>query len=496
MMTWCLVVALLAPPPAPEKRPYVWRFDGPMGVDLRAAIEKTDKLSKTQHLLDPVLIDGHLLSRRWPAQLGCFDDSAPCADLTRAVLQVTGVQGRIDASARREVPDDGDEDDAILVVSFTVTPAASDVPVRMYEGRGKTLDKATDEALIRLQNLGTLKVEVDPPDAMLFLDDQPLGHGSGSYVVEAGKHKLRAEAKVRVPVTDEVIIIAADTTVVPLKLPIAYGTLALRYAPVHAHSTLDDKPLGTAPGDFKIKEGRYKIRIYADGFADHARTVRIERDKTFLVDATLKAVSLPLVAKLRQAHPHTRAYNLYAQAGLRLISVGKGDVDFDFSTGGQDQKLSSIDGSVSLVGLDAAVGWRGRLVTVEALGLTLSGGGDKVSAHYDQGARQGSIDGLTRFVVRGAWVGVHYPRWRFDPYISAGPMLALESFDFISDADGAVSGVDHSIFLIGVKAGARYFLDQKWFIASEIEADFWGGERLMLSFDVGGGYAFDLWGSR
>ena len=487
---WFALVLLAASAAAAEERaarPYLWRFDGGHGPDIRAAIDKSERLSTTLHLTDPLLVANHLEQRRLPQALGCLDDSTECADPVRAGLDLLGTAGRIDASAKRE----GDE---AWLVTFVVTPAGDLINERLFEGRGESLDAATLDAIVRLENQGTLAVTVDPPDAVLFVNGQPIGRGSGQYTVGGGKHTLRAEADKRVPVEESVIIVAADTTSIDLKLPVAYGTLELLYLPEHAQSHLDDKPLGTGPGQFKVIEGRHKVRLFADGFKDHRQTVRVKRDETTRVDVTLKAVALPLVDKLKAPHPDTSARHFYVRAGLRTMSVGSGDIDMSGGEGPDAfalDSIDSIDGSVDLVGVDGSVGWRGDALTVEALGATVAVGGDPTEATFDR-SRIGSVDDLSRLVVRGARIGVRYPRWRFDPYLSAGPMYVFESFEFDRPRQQTAS-FDRSFFVLGAEGGLRYQTDQNWFMGWSGELSFWPGRRLSLAFQFGAGYAFDLW---
>ena len=63
---------------------------------------------------------------------------------------------------------------------------------RTWTGQGASAAIAVADVLDDLEGQATLDIEVVPGDARLFLDEAPLGTGSGRYPVSPGLHKVRA----------------------------------------------------------------------------------------------------------------------------------------------------------------------------------------------------------------------------------------------------------------------------------------------------------------
>ncbi len=107
-----------------------------------------------------------------------------------------------------------------------VTPLALQLPPRDYtvwlrsaDGQGSLPARATvasgrvqDLSIATLKLDASVEVQVDPPDATVYLDDVPLGRGAWRGMVSKGQHDFRAEAPGYAPRTLRATLGASEQT--------------------------------------------------------------------------------------------------------------------------------------------------------------------------------------------------------------------------------------------------------------------------------------------
>lgn len=150
------------------------------------------------------------------------------------------------------------------------------------------------------QQTGTLKVNVNPGRAGVFVDGKYLGPAANfrmarTYAVAAGEHELKLVDPRYEEVVTKVTITAGKKTVVaetlkavPLAKP-PFGVLRTEAADKFAAVYINGKFFGHA-GEFNnsmqgllLPPGEYEVRIEPAGGAPVSQKVTIEANKTFIV---------------------------------------------------------------------------------------------------------------------------------------------------------------------------------------------------------------------
>jgi hypothetical protein len=475
-----LLAVLLAAPPVAPGGLTLWRFPGPDGADLRAAVVAARTPGLAQHVLSDEEVEAALSQAEAPAHFGCLADKTTCPNPALGAIALLGVTTLIDATSA--FTDGGTR--VRLRVHTLGKSGARDV-----QASGADVAAAAVAVLRAFEGEGTLRVEVEPETARLFLDDQPLGTGPGIYPVGPGEHQLRAELNGRRGLQQPVTVRAGEETAVTLALPIAYGQLAVRATPPTAQVLIDGKPLATPAEANELAPGEYALRVQAEGFDPHEQTLTIKPATRLDLNVGLAESAIDWKKRLRSPDPDTLAHPYYVSFRLRLGSLRDGEVDATRGRGDTAVEVRTQDASVGLYGAGLAVGWRSEFLTLEALSLSYVGSGDSVDATVQTGVLP--VSGFSRWELRPGWVGLRYPMWRFDPYAEAGLMFAFESFEVENQAGEALA-VENTDFLLGVRFGARYWLTDEWAAGLGGEIDFWAGTRTVATFLLSGSYALEM----
>ncbi|MEZ4470791.1 MAG: PEGA domain-containing protein [bacterium] len=481
-MPACLLILLLAPDAL------LWRFQGPEAADLRAAAVAAQQAGGLAgHLLTRDAIDQHLASvdpagARQPELLGCLADRQICADPARAGLALAGLAGRIDARASRAAPG--------FVATLELVPADPTAAPRTYTGAGPTAAAALEDAIGALEGQGTVEVEVEPADARLFLDDKPLGTGSGRYPAPPGRHRLRAEAEGLAPLEMSVDVHGGQIAPVRLVLGNGYGQLVLRLTPPEATATLDGQAIAHPDEARDLPPGEYRLRVEAPGFQAHDQTVSIKPSTQVTLTVGLAREQDDGLERFRSPHPDTLALPFQVHASLRFVSIGTGPLDVSRDGAAGKVEYDRLDDAVGLLGLGLGVGWRGRHLLVDALTLTFEGGGGETAATLATG-EDDRIDSLSRITVRPGWVGARYPAWRLSPFVAGGIQFIFESIDVTNDA-GKTEELSKSSLLLGLTLGLEAQFTPEWSGTVAGTLDFGFDARTAATFLVGVGYAFEI----
>jgi hypothetical protein len=335
---------------------------------------------------------------------------------------------------------------------------------------------------------------VKPADASLFLDDHPLGQGVGDYPVAPGDHALRAEAPGFGPAAMTVHVEAKATVIATIELAKATSQLILHFTPLDAKVTLDGQPLDKGPNTYDVTPGAHKLELSAPKYETYRQDVQVPEGGHLELTVDLGRPA-GVLANIPPPNPDTQAHGFYVRAGLRIGSLASGDVDESIGSGKTLVTVQSITESQTLAGVDLAVGWRGQIFTVEALGLTFAASGDTAPAKLAELSARAKAKNLSRVLVRPAWLGARYPIERFEPYALGGVEMAFESFDLRPPAEGADranGSIDDRSWLLGLELGARYHFTSDWFASAAGAFDFFPGKRGSASVVLGGGFALDL----
>ena len=475
-----LLLALLLAAPAPPDGLTLWRFPGPGGAELRAAMVAARTPGLARHALTDEEVDAAIDAASAPADFGCLSDKTTCADPALGTIALLGVTTLIDATS-------------------ALSEAGTKVRLRVHTlGKAGTRDvrvvgpdvaSAAVAALRAFEGEGTIRVEVEPETARLFLDDEPLGTGPGVYPAGPGDHQLRAELHGRRGLQQPVSVRAGEETAVRLELPVAFGQLAVQATPPTAQVLVDGKLMATPTEATDLAPGEYTLVVQAEGFDTHQQTLTIKPATRLNLNVGLAESAIDWKKRLRSPDPDALAHPYYVGFRLRLGSLRDGEVGASRGRGDTAIEVRSQDASVGLYGAGFAVGWRSDLLTLEALSLSYVGSGDSVDGTVQTGVLP--VSGFTRWELRPGWVGARYPMWRFDPYVEAGLMFAFESFEVESQAGEALS-VENTDFLLGVRFGARYWLTDEWAAGLGGEIDFWSGTRTVATFLLSGSYALEM----
>lgn len=451
----------------------LWRFPGPEGESLRAAaIAMQQAGTLAGHLLEDADLNARLGSARLPDDLGCFEDNGACEDPRQAVLKLAGLDARVDATM-------GVGDNNARTVTLRILPADPNQRAREYTGQGATVDAALRDAVSALEGQGTIEVSVTPNDARIYLGDTALGTGSGRYPVPPGTHEIRAEAEGFSPLVQPIEVKSGMVVPINFILGSSYGELTLRLSPEEARATLNGKPLLKGMKAHPLAPGEYTLKVQAPGRVPHEQTITIKPSTLLTLTIGLPEEQSDFWSRFKTPHPDTLAHRLYVRGDLRFVSISDGPLDID----GIDQ----VDDSVGLVGLGVGVGYRGRILIVEALNLSYAGGGGRTSV---DGSDRLMIDELARWTIRPGWVGLRYPSWRLEPYAMAGIELTYEDFT-VEDGAGNRSESKTDL-LLGMEIGLRGQIMPEWFLSASGVIDFAPGARTGAAFVMGVGYAFDL----
>jgi hypothetical protein len=475
-----LLVLLLAPDAV------LWRFQGPQADALReAAVAAQQAGGLAGHLLSEAALEAHLASvdpagARQPELLGCLADRQVCPDPARAVLALVGLSGRINADLSRS--------DSGYTATLVLTPADPTAQPRTWTGRGDTAAVAVADVLEDLEGQASLEVEVVPGDARLFLDDAPLGTGSGRYPVSPGLHTVRAEIDGMMPLSQTVEVAAGGVVELRFELGSDYGQLILKLSPEEARATLNGRAAGPTQD---LAPGEYQLRVEAPGHQSHEQTVSIKSATALTITVGLPREVDDSLRRFESPHPDTLANPFTVRADLRFVTVGSGPLDVSRAVeGGGKVEYDTLDDSVGLLGLGITAGWQGRYLLVDALTLTYEGGGGETKATLASGEAD-RITGLSRVTVRPGQVGVRYPSWRFSPFITGGIQFIFDSIEVTNEAGGAET-LDKASLMLGFNGGVEVHLAPDWSGRLAGGLDFGFESRTTFTFVVGAGYLFDL----
>lgn len=459
----------------------LWSFPGPEGEALRAAVLALRGPALAGHRIAQAEVAEHLATQRpSPGALACLTDAAVCADEAHAVMRALGILARVEAEAQQGAK--GWE----VHLGQRRLGAATDTEL---VGQGKTIEAAAEAALGEMSGQGRVQVSVKPADATLLLDGRPWATGEGIHPAPPGTWKLTVKAPNYAPLDLEITVARGELTAVTAELVTSQSMLALKIDPPDALVLVDGEVVDPSR-PIRLPPGEHTLEATAPGKAPHTHKFVVEPSTRLDLGLTMRPEGDDWAAAFSAPHPDTLAKPFQIRAALRFTSLGSGELK---ATAGSDADRVAVrrqTESMSQFGVSVSGGWRDEHLSLDALGLLLSNGGGPAKARMDDGTT-GQIEDYRRFAVRPLWVGLRLPRWRVDPFVQVGPVLAFDAFDAVN-ANGARESFTRTAFLVGINMGARFFFSDTWFANVGFDSTFWFGERTTSTFVLGGGWAFNF----
>jgi hypothetical protein len=459
----------------------IWSFPGPYGEQLREAVLAHRGPALAGHRIAAAEVTEHLVAQRPDANaLACLTDAANCADEPHAIMRALGVRARVTAEAKQVSA--GWE----VQLRQRRLGAATDT---MLSGSGADLEAATVAALGEFSGQGRVQVTVKPADATLLLDGRPWATGEGTHPAPPGTWKLTVKAPNHAPMEVDITVVRGELSTVNAELVTSQSMLALDIDPPDALVLIDGEVVDPSR-PIRLPPGKHTLEATADGKAPTRHNFVVEPSTRLDLSLKMREASDDWETAFSAPHPDTLAKPFQVRASLRFSSLGSGDLK---ATAGADENRVAVrrqTESMSQFGVSVSAGWRDEHLAFDALGLLLSNGGGPAKARMDDGTT-GQIEDYRRFALRPLWFGLRLPRWRVDPYVQMGPVLAFDAFDAVNE-NGARQSFTRTAFLAGINMGARFFFSDQWFAHLGYDATFWFGERTASTFVLGGGWAFNF----
>jgi len=151
------------------------------------------------------------------------------------------------------------------------------------------------EILRKRVTAGTMEITSKPPEADIFVDGAYIGTGKGSIELPTGQRRVTAAAKDYLAFQGDYSCRIGDPSVYAIELtPRTYhGSLVVKVLPAEDVKVyLDEKLVGTTPwkGPMELVAKQYLLRLEKNGFERWARKIRVERDKTYTLEAEMERI--------------------------------------------------------------------------------------------------------------------------------------------------------------------------------------------------------------
>ena len=137
---------------------------------------------------------------------------------------------------------------------------------------------------------GILWVEVNPPEATIFVDGRRAGQGRAQKTLPVGPHTVRAELGELYHPSEQAVSLSKDGLTVALTLAPAFGSLWVRSEPPGAEVWLAGEPVGNTPWLVERKKsGTYSIQLsLPPRFQPHFGEVTVEDGEETSLDVVLE----------------------------------------------------------------------------------------------------------------------------------------------------------------------------------------------------------------
>ena len=167
----------------------------------------------------------------------------------------------------------------------------------------------SQNVFIRLQGLpGTLKLSTVPETARIYVDDVAQGKGQCLLTgLKPGTYTVRAELEGYAPLEKQVVVGNGQTCTEEFRLRNILGALEVRTQPSGVKLYLDGRYCGISRTADKVatfsdllqipnvKEGEHTLVAKAEGYAEFARTIKVESAKTLPLKIVLRRLFVPTI---------------------------------------------------------------------------------------------------------------------------------------------------------------------------------------------------------
>jgi outer membrane receptor for ferrienterochelin and colicins len=183
-----------------------------------------------------------------------------------------------------------------------------------------------------LPRLALVRVETNPPGALIYFDRIDLGSrglSPRSFALPPGEHQVLVQLEGHAPAESEKVnlLIGAEKKV-ELTLPLIVGRLELTGDPPGATVQLDDvvEPIGTLPGTFELRPGPHVLTLSAPGRRPQRLPITIEANKLHQASIELPGLTGSLVVDTGEPGALIEIEGLargFTPAVLRDVPVGR-----------------------------------------------------------------------------------------------------------------------------------------------------------------------------
>lgn len=141
-----------------------------------------------------------------------------------------------------------------------------------------------------LEKLSTLRVEVDPANAQISIDDLPAEPAPLVRQVAKGTHTVRVTKEGYESVTRDVSIEAGRevSLVLSLRASTQPRTLSIRSESVVAQVRVDGLSVGSTPLEYPLRPGQHQLHIMSPGRLPYKKTLSIPDDRDLLLQVQLQ----------------------------------------------------------------------------------------------------------------------------------------------------------------------------------------------------------------
>jgi hypothetical protein len=158
-------------------------------------------------------------------------------------------------------------------------------PISIDIGERKTADFV-------LERLASLRIDVEPPDAQVRLDDGELKPAPIADTIAPGAYELRVEREGYHPLTRTIEALPGSDlslmlSLTPLPQRRTLGIRSTVYLPPGGGVWLDGESLGRPPVRSETSPGSHRIEVRAPGYVDYQGTFTVPEDRDLTVRVSL-----------------------------------------------------------------------------------------------------------------------------------------------------------------------------------------------------------------
>ena len=468
---------------APEGRPVIWRFTGPLGEQLLPIIQQQLGVQQQPQLLSAEEIEAFFLRAQLPADLRCFDDRQSCTDPRATILAAMGAAGLVEVNAREE-----EGRYQLQLIARTFSPSGE----RRLQSTGSDLRATCGRLLSEYFALAELSLLGLPTGATITVDGRPLTLRAHRAALPAGTYQLRIEAPRYVPFTREIHLEERRLLEIEVHLIPSWSLLRLNLNPPGAKVMLDGQQI-QVDGEFRVDSGRHTLSVSAPDYQSYEHEFDVEAGNEYDYQISLRLAQEPWKLALRGGHvvldEAPQRVQLQFRYGIAAGGSWGGTASYDSET----RSVLRVLGPLTLSGVDFGVQERHRWLQWEWVGFSYDRSGDETQVVLSPGRGQSyepavAMSDYKRFSLRILQGGINLPLWRVNPYLQLGFSWVQEEAELIGHGS-----LEHSGLRFRWQSGLRYAFGEGLLADLSWASEAWAGERSVNTLLVGVVYGLDLY---